>query len=193
MTATSRDALNKARSLIGADGGSAGTLRISNIAASLARDYGVEKDDEIRTRFFELLDERMDTTGPDMDLPSILGELSQRGFHIGLVTFVRRARITRRLMAWDLTHYFESVMTPDDEPEFKPSPRPFQTAMDQLHVQSSDCFVIGDEPVDMIGGKRAGATTLGLPQGFFSRKELEKAGADYIINSLNQLSQTVNK
>ena len=178
--------------MIEADGGSTGTLRISNIAASLARDNGVEKDDEIRTRFFELLDARMDATGPDEDLSSILGALSQHGFHIGLVTFVRRARITRRLSLWDLTQYFESVITPDDEPEFKPSPRPFRRAMDQLHVQSNNCFVIGDEPVDMIGGKKAGATTVGLPQGFFSRKELEKAGADYIINSLNQLGQTVN-
>lgn len=158
----------------------------------MAKDHGVERDDEIRTRFFELLDARMDATGPDEDLSSILGALSQRGFHMGLVTFVRKVRITRRLRAWGLTHYFESVMTPDDEPEFKPSPRPFQRAMDQLHVQTNDCFVIGDEPVDMIGGKRAGATTVGLPQGFFSRKELEKAGADYIINSLNQLGQTVN-
>ena len=178
--------------MIGADGGSTGTLRISNIAASLARDHGVERHDEIRTRFFELLDKRMDTSGPDEDLSNILGALSRQGFHIGLVTFVRRARITRRLRAWDLAQYFESVMTPDDEPEFKPSPRPFQRAMDQLHVQSNDCFVIGDEPVDMIGGKMAGATTVGLPQGFFSRKELEKAGADYIINSLNQLGQAVN-
>lgn len=178
--------------MIGADGGSTGTLRISSIAASLAREQGVERDDEIRARFFELLDARMDATGPDQDLASILGALFQRGFHLGLVTFVRKVRITRRLRAWDLANYFEAVMTPDDEPEFKPSPRPFQSAMDQLHVQPNDCFVIGDEPVDMIGGKRAGATTIGLPQGFFSRKELEEAGADYIINSLKQLGQIVH-
>jgi phosphoglycolate phosphatase-like HAD superfamily hydrolase len=47
--------------------------------------------------------------------------------------------------------------------------------------------VVGDEPVDMLGGKRAGTRAIGLPKGFYSRKELEEAGADSIITSLNAL------
>ena len=47
--------------------------------------------------------------------------------------------------------------------------------------------MVGDEPVDMLGGKRAGTRTIGLPQGFYSREELEEAGADSIITSLNAL------
>ncbi len=193
LLATPHDALARARSMIETDGESTGTLRISNIAASLARDHGVLEPDQIRARFFELLDERMDKTGPDQHLDRILQELINDGFQLGLVTFVRRPRIRRRLNVWNLANYFESVMTPDDEPEFKPSPQPFQRAMAQLQVRANDCFVIGDEPVDMIGGKQAGTTTVGLPQGFFSQRELEEAGADYIINSLNQLRQTVQK
>ena len=57
--------------------------------------------------------------------------------------------------------------------------------------QLADCVVVGDEPVDMIGGKRAGATTVGLPQGFFSRSDLEEAGADHIIGSINLLPNVV--
>jgi len=41
--------------------------------------------------------------------------------------------------------------------------------------------------VDMMGGKRAGTKTIGLPQGFYSREELEEAGAESIITSLNEL------
>jgi HAD superfamily hydrolase (TIGR01549 family) len=187
------DALEKARSIIEKDGGSNGTLRISNVAAALARDRGVVRDDEIRTRFFQILDARMDYTGPDKSVVELLKTFALQGFRLGMVTFVRKPRITRRLDLWKLKQYFESVITPDDESDFKPSPRPFVRAMGQLQVQPSDCFVIGDEPVDMIGGKTAGTRTIGLPQGFFSREELERAGADYIIPTLNQLPDIVNK
>ena len=183
--------MEKARSMIEKDGGSNGTLRISNVAAAIARDHNIARDEEVRARFFQLLDERMDKTGPDKSLIKMLREFADEGFRLGLVTFVRKPRITRRLELWQLAQYFQSVMTPDDESEFKPSPRPFIRAMNQLQIQPRECFVIGDEPVDMIGGKKAGANTIGLPQGFFSREELQKAGADYIVSSLNDLHSIV--
>lgn len=168
-----------------------GTLRISNVAANLARDHGVNRDEEVRARFFEKLDARMDKTGPEDNLADLLGALVDQGFRLGIVTFVRKPRIARRLAVWKLDQYFRSVMTPDDEPDFKPSPRPFIRAMEQLGVQPNECFVIGDEPVDMIGGKKAQTTTIGLPRGFFTREELERAGADYIATSLNELPNKV--
>ncbi|MBO0887506.1 HAD family hydrolase [Candidatus Bathyarchaeota archaeon] len=187
------EALERARSMIAADGGAKGTIRISNVAASLARDRGFNRDEDVRNRFFEILDARMDTSGPDRNLVTMLADLKQRGFQLGIVTFVRKNRITRRLDVWNFKQYFESVVTPDDVSDFKPSPLPFVTAMAQLRVRPSDCFVIGDEPVDMIGGKKAGAATVGLPQGFFTREELESAGADHILNSVIQLPTLVSK
>ncbi len=179
--------------MIEQNGGSNGTLRISNVAAAVARDHMLLRDDDVRAKFFQVLDERMDKAGPDKNLVKMLQEFRDQGFRLGMVTFVRKPRITRRLNMWKLGEYFESVMTPDDESEFKPSPRPFIRAMNQLGVHPEECFVIGDEPVDMIGGKRAGATTVGLPQGFFSREELQTAGADYIVSSLNDLLGIVTR
>ena len=165
------------------------TIRISGIAAALAQDRGIVlPEKKVRTRFFEILDGQMDQTGPDEKLVGLLKEFTRRGFRMGIVTFVRKLRIHRRLDNWKLNEYFRSVMTPDDEPEFKPSPRPFFKAMEELQVRPDECFVVGDEPVDMIGGKRAGAKTIGLPQGFFTGQELEKAGADRILTSLDSLT-----
>ncbi len=164
------------------------TIRISSIAAALAKDRGIDLPEEnVRTRFFERLDASMDQTGPDEKLVGLLEEFTRRGFRMGIVTFVRKPRIHRRLDNWNLKEYFPTVITPDDEPEFKPSSRPFLRAMEELQVQPDECFVVGDEPVDMIGGKRAGAKTIGLPQGFFTGQELEKAGADRILTSLDML------
>jgi phosphoglycolate phosphatase len=65
--------------------------------------------------------------------------------------------------------------------------------MQELRLAPADCFVIGDEPVDMAGGKKAGAKTIGVPKGFYSDDELKQAGADYIVSSLNLLPEIVQR
>jgi HAD superfamily hydrolase (TIGR01549 family) len=183
-----------ARRIIENGGNPNTTLRISGIATAIATARGIDLPEErVRTRFFERLDAHMDQTGPDHKLIGLLEEFTHRGFPMGIVTFVRRSRIQRRLDVWNLQKYFRSVITPDDEPEFKPSPRPFLKVMRELQVQPDECFVVGDEPVDMMGGKQAGAKTIGLPQGFFTGQELEKAGADRILISLEMLPTALPK
>ena len=194
ITITAHDALEMARRMIENGGNPNTTIRISSIAAALARDQGINLlEEEVRTNFFERLDAHMDKTGPDERTVKLLREFTRRGLRMGIVTFVRKPRIQRRLDVWKLKEYFSSVITPDDVTEVKPSPRPFLKAMEELHVQPEECFVVGDEPVDMIGGKKAGAKTIGLPQGFFTGQELEKAGADRILGSLELLPIMVYK
>lgn len=194
ITITAHDALEMARRMIENGGNPNTTIRISSIAAALARDQGINlPEEEVRIGFFERLDAHMDKTGPDERTVKLLREFTRRGLRMGIVTFVRKPRIQRRLDVWKLKEYFPSVVTPDDVTEVKPSPRPFLKAMEELHVQPEECFVVGDEPVDMIGGKKAGARTIGLPQGFFTGQELEKAGADRILGSLELLPIMVYK
>ena len=129
----------------------------------------------------------MDQTGPGNDLVKLLKQLKQKGFVIGIVSFVRKTRLKRRLDTWGLEDYFRCVVTPEQVAEFKPSPQPYLKAIADFRLEPKECVVVGDEPVDMLGGKRAGTRTIGLPQGFYSREELEEAGADSIITSLNAL------
>lgn len=183
--------LEKARSMIEKGDGVNGTLRISGVASAIARDHGVNRDDDVRARFFQLLDARMDQTGPDDKIVRLLETYDRAGFRMGIVTFVRRQRITRRLDGWKFNRYFRSVVTPDDLPEVKPSPVPFSKAMREIGVEPSECVVVGDEPVDMIGGKKARAVTVGLPVGFFSPQDLLDAGADHILGSVDLLPTVV--
>jgi HAD superfamily hydrolase (TIGR01509 family) len=191
ITIGPQDGIEMARRMI-ENGGIASTIRISTIPWALAKNRGFDlPEEEARVKFFERLDARMDQTGPEKKLVELLKEFRQRRIQMGIVTFVRRPRMRRRLDVWNLKEYFSSVITPDDVTEIKPSPKPFLKAMEELHVLPNQCFVVGDEPVDMIGGKKAGAKTIGLPQGFFTGQELERAGADRIVNSLRLLPTMV--
>ena len=106
---------------------------------------------------------------------------------MGIVTFQRLPRLQRRLEIWKLEKYFRSIVTPDQVAEFKPSPRPFTRAIGELGAEAAEALVIGDEPVDMIGAKKAGALAIGLPNGFFSKEELVRAGADSTMQFLTDL------
>jgi HAD superfamily hydrolase (TIGR01549 family) len=181
---TAQQALKRARIMI--DDGT--FYNISGIAIALAKDRDIQgHDTEVRNLFLQKLDTVMDATGPGDELVHLLSGLRKEGIRMGLVTFQRLPRLQRRLDVWKLKEYFGSIVTPDHVVEFKPSPLPFARAIGELGVVADECLVVGDEPVDMIGAKKAGALAIGLPNGFFSREELTRAGADSMVSSLTDL------
>ena len=56
-----------------------------------------------------------------------------------------------------------------------------------LSFLPSEALVVGDMPVDIEMGKRAGAKTCGVTYGNSGRAALEAAEADYIIDSITEL------
>jgi len=68
---TAYEALELARNQI-RTGEARETINLRGIAVSLAREKGLERDDEVRARFFEKLDAKMDETGPGNELVKLL-------------------------------------------------------------------------------------------------------------------------
>lgn len=185
---TTEQALEKVRSMINSET----FCNISGIAIALAKDRGAQESDiDIRNLFLQKLDVIMDATGPGDELVHLLSSLRNQEIRMGIVTFQRLPRLQRRLEIWKLKQYFLSIVTPDHVADFKPSPLPFTRAIGELGVEADETLVVGDEPVDMIGAKKAGALAIGLPNGFFSREELTRAGADRMINSLTDLGASL--
>ena len=62
-----------------------------------------------------------------------------------------------------------------------------------MGTDASHTLVVGDMNVDILMGLNAGAKTCVVTYGNGTRKELEDAGADYIINSIDELIEIVTK
>src|SRR5262245_39145277 len=62
LPATGHEALELARNQINS-GDARETLKISGVAATLAREKGLQEDEKVRSRFFQNLDKKMDETG----------------------------------------------------------------------------------------------------------------------------------
>jgi phosphoglycolate phosphatase-like HAD superfamily hydrolase len=56
-----------------------------------------------------------------------------------------------------------------------------------MDVPTSSCLMVGDTQVDIITGKKAGAQTVGVLCGFGDKNELERAGADLILDNTADL------
>jgi len=124
-------------------------------------------------------------------LPQVHETLSKLSQHFQLALITRRNMpkepILRELKRLGLTEYFRFIVTSQDVEEPKPSPQAFLKAANQLGVSISDCAVVGDSIVDIQAGKSAGAKTIAVLSGLFSREELEKEKPDLIIENINSL------
>lgn len=75
----------------------------------------------------------------------------------------------------------------DDVEQAKPYPEPVLKTLTATGIDASHTLVVGDMAVDILMGARAGAHTCGVTWGNGSRHDLEEAGADHIIDSIEEL------
>jgi HAD superfamily hydrolase (TIGR01549 family) len=87
------------------------------------------------------------------------------------------------LELFDLTQYFDVIVTGYTCEHTKPFPEPVIFAAKALGLDPEHCLMIGDTIVDVRAGKLAGTQTAAVLCGFGLQKELELAGADIILGN----------
>ena len=83
--------------------------------------------------------------------------------------------------------YFPYVLGADSVESHKPEPEPVLKTLRELDFKPSDAIVVGDMPVDILMAHNAGVRAVGVSWGNASREELEAAGADWVIDSMEEL------
>ena len=106
---------------------------------------------------------------------------------------MRKEPIRNELERLGLTRYFKLIVTSQDVKEPKPSPQAFFIAANKLRVSAKESLVVGDSIADIKAGRLAGARTVAVLSGLFSRKELEKEKPDLIIKDINSLPKSLLK
>lgn len=99
----------------------------------------------------------------------------------------------RFLEQFNLTQYFDAVITGQSAQHTKPYPDPILLAAKKMGVHPEECLMIGDTTVDMRAGKSAGAQTVGVLCGFGEEDELKKKGADTILKTTSNLTNLLIK
>lgn len=62
-------------------------------------------------------------------------------------------------------------------------------ALRRLGAKKAEAVMVGDRSHDIIGAKEAGIASVGVRFGYAASGELENAGADYIVDTIDELEQ----
>ncbi len=87
-----------------------------------------------------------------------------------------------------LLSYFQVVTCAQTCSRTKPHPMPILWAARQLNIPSASCLMVGDSANDIRAGGAAGAQTVGVLCGFGQRAELNRSGANLILDSTADLA-----
>lgn len=88
---------------------------------------------------------------------------------------------------------FDMVIGQTDVFPKKPEPDVIFHIMDKLGARPEKTIYVGDSDVDVLTGHNAGLPVCGCCWGFRKREELEKAGADYLLETSYDLVKIIDK
>jgi len=135
--------------------------------------------------YYELAEDKVK---PLPNISKTLETLSKRA-KLALLTMrhVPCENVEKWLEKVGLAKYFQCVVTALNVQFTKPSPRALIDCTKRLGVEVGECAIVGDSVTDIKSGKNAGAKTVAVLSGIFTKEELEKEKPDLIIESINEL------
>ena len=117
--------------------------------------------------------------------------IAREGFpKLGLATSATRHDFQLGARKYELTKWFDAIVTGDDTVKHKPHPEPYIKALAALGVASSSALVVEDSPNGIRAAKAAECPVVGLTTNF-QGEELREAGADWVMASFGEFSRAL--
>ena len=159
---------------------------IKHTMARLVPNVGIEESLKAYREY--QVDNYLKTIHPFEGVKETLETLRNEGFHVAMVTSRMPKSTKDGLEHYGLYDYFETIITPDSCPEFKPHPRPILLAMEELGSVAEHTIMVGDTKHDMEAANAAGVVavlvdySIALPPG-----KRDGVSPDYIIDKFSDI------
>ena len=83
------------------------------------------------------------------------------------------------------------IVGSDHTKESKPSAQPIHLALSKLEKKPANAIMVGDSIYDIAAAKSAGCLSAGVLTGLHNRRELQKAGADYVLANVSEVVEII--
>ena len=113
--------------------------------------------------------------------------LKKQGFTLTIASSRSRNSLTELTQNMGIADYISYLIGADNVKEAKPKPEPVLNTLAAMQLDASETLVVGDMAVDILMGVNAGAKTCGVTWGNGTRRELMEAGADFIIDQIEDI------
>lgn len=123
----------------------------------------------------------------------LITALRKQGLKIGVYTSAVRTRTELVKDVLQLQDSFDAMICGDEVTNSKPHQEGVERVAKMLGVELGEVVFVGDAEHDILSGKNAGVITIGITHGFGTKEALKRAGADFIVNNLQELQQTIDR
>jgi phosphoglycolate phosphatase len=116
-----------------------------------------------------------------------LKALKEQGCTLTIASSRSHNSLTELTRDMGIADYISYLIGADDVKEAKPKPEPVLKTLTAMHFEANETLMVGDMAVDILMGANAGTKTCGVTWGNGSREALKEAGADFIIDRMEEL------
>ena len=123
-------------------------------------------------------------------ITELMAELSEKGYTVAVASSKPKEYLTRAMDFIGAGKYCKYIIGPRLDNHNADKSVLIGNVLKTLGISKadySDVVMIGDRFYDMEGAKKVGISSIAVTYGYGSREELEKAGADRIVNSAEEL------
>ena len=150
-----------------------------------------EKVEQLLGEFMPYYDQhKQDKTAPYAGMPQALARLKAAGVHMAVLP-----NKADQMAAPVVNGYYPGVfpMVQGAVKGFptKPDPTLLHRLMSRMGATPADTLFVGDSNVDIRTAKNGGLTSCGVLWGFRGRTELEQEGADFIVETPEELADLI--
>jgi len=136
-----------------------------------------------------IFQENLQTMKPQVfpKVKETLSILKEQGYTLTIASSRWHKSLSELTNDLGIGDYISYLVGADDVEKAKPNPEPVLKTLIATGFNANQTLVVGDMNADILMGKNAGVKTCGVTYGNGTKRELEEAGADYIINSIDEL------
>lgn len=161
--------------------------RIDQIVNELKVSHGLsETSEKLLSDYHSLLEDNYINCSPSPGAHLLLEFARSRNIQLALVTSATANLVTPILQKQGWLTLFDSICTGDRVEQTKPSGDLYQLALKDLSAEKGESIAVEDASAGIKSAKNAHIFVIGLNYSL-SEEELREAGADAIVNDLNEL------
>ena len=129
-------------------------------------------------------------------IPQMLEKLQRAGRHLAVASSKPTVFVTRILEHFGILQYFEVIVGSELDGTRVKKEEVVEEALRQLLQdvvveKGRDIVMVGDRKYDIEGAKAHGTASIGVAYGYAAEGELEEAGADVIVKTVEELKKVL--
>jgi HAD superfamily hydrolase (TIGR01509 family) len=126
-------------------------------------------------------------------IKSLIIEIKKSGILLSIFTGKGRTSALITLDEFELTKYFDLIVSGDDVENHKPSPEGINKFLNMFNLNPKDVLMIGDAPSDIIAAKEAGVEIASVVWDSYAEVEVQKLNSINLFHSVDELRDFIFK